>query len=427
MLTPGIRLRLNNHVSSNAGHLVEEPSIPALLQTLKKNLPQHTIIRRRITGPSSSVQLIAVKHCRVDGPFRLSRKPDTLKEFSDMMTLMNDKRSALTILVLCCLTACSEDIQKPDAGTSFDGSIADKGTQLDSGGIYDAQSACSMPVPRFTYLMAFHSCEQPCQGPHNHVSYLAGSNDGISWTHIEAFVGLKGSVPDIVAHENSLYLFHTGEKNWARLNACYEVLEEGRADLQSATDTGGFVDPSLLIDNGELVLFYLPGIMGQDPAGCATYPCTKEIHSARSSISPIAFSQSAGNRTEHTLETGGTFSDPDIIRHADGYLLYVSTGQNTAVFSSNTLEGEFKSPDHPQLRQVSQQNSGGVPSAISVGDDVWLYVSTPKEIRRAVIKGGITAAQPQDFETVLTGQVFSGASTDTVVSSPSIIVSPWPK
>ena len=319
-------------------------------------------------------------------------------------------------MVLAFLSGCSEEISDLDAGI-----------KPDSQSRVDAQPSCSTSVPRFAYLMAFHSCEEACQGPQNHVSYLAGSDDGKSWTHIEAFAGLKGSVPDIVAFEDSLYLFHTGQKNWAKINACYDVLEEGKIGLQSDTDKSGFVDPSLFVDNGELVLFYLPGTMGQDPAGCATYPCTKEIHSARSGLPLSTFTQSPGARTQHTLETGGTFSDPDIIRHGDDYLLYVSMGQNTAVFSSKTLEGDFKSPDHPQVRQISQQNSGGVPSAISVGNEVWLYVSGPAEIRRAVIPDGLTAAQPQDFETVLTGQAFAGASAQTMVSSPSVIASPWPQ
>ena len=42
---------------------------------------------------------------------------------------------------------------------------------------------------------------------------------------------------------------------------------------------GNFVDPSMISHSatGELILFYLPGIIGSNPAGCDSYPCTIHI------------------------------------------------------------------------------------------------------------------------------------------------------
>jgi hypothetical protein len=323
------------------------------------------------------------------------------------------------LLLILALIGCTGSDSGKDAGLPLDRSLIGDG---------DASSAagCEHSVPRYKYLMAFHSCGAPCVGPQEHESHLAGSDDGTSWTLIEAFAGVRGSVPDIVAVGDVLYLFHTGSKDWARINSCYEVLEEGRAELQSQTDTGGYVDPSLFVGQGELVLFYLPGTIGRDPGGCAAYPCTKEIHSARATTVPTQFQQTAGARAQITLAGAGTFSDPDIVRRADGtYLLYVSMGQSVAVFTSSNLEGSYAVPGGSDRHLVVEQNAGGVPSALVVGDAVWLYVSTDKEIRRAIVPDGVTPAKANEFQTVLRADVFGSASTKALVSSPSVIHSPW--
>jgi hypothetical protein len=64
----------------------------------------------------------------------------------------------------------------------------------------------------------------------------------------------------------------------------------------SGSDSDGYVDPSLIKDGNDTYLFYLPGTIGSDPAGCSSYPCTKEIHSA-----------------------------PDILKFGSTYLPYVTT------------------------------------------------------------------------------------------------------
>ncbi|MBI4239057.1 MAG: hypothetical protein HY696_11680 [Deltaproteobacteria bacterium] len=281
----------------------------------------------------------------------------------------------------------------------------------------------------YTYLMAFHACSSECSDPSNHTIYMAGSNDGTTWSLISNFTGLAGSVPDIIFYNDFLYLFHAGSttKSWAKLNACFTVVEEGTATI-SGTDSGGFVDPSLIQSGTELQLFYLPGVTGADPASCTSYPCTKEIHSATATNSTLTtFTQQSGNRSELSLSSG-TFSDPDIVARTDGtYLLYVSSGQSTYVFTGTALSSTFASPDGTTPRAISSL-MGGVPSGIEVSNEVWIYVTTNSGgreiIRRAVSSDGTTTLSSSAFTTVLDNSISSNFSSATSVSSPSIIT--WP-
>ena len=136
--------------------------------------------------------------------------------------------------------------------------------------------------------MAFNTC--PSQGcpPSTHTIHLAYSDDGLRWLLVEDF-GLDhaGSVPDIVFFDGFLYLFHTrsgGNHSWDRLNSCFEILEQGDV-LVTGGDAGdeGWVDPSLIVNRNNLVLFYLPGVPGGDPASCSEDEdnCIKSIRSAK--------------------------------------------------------------------------------------------------------------------------------------------------
>lgn len=293
----------------------------------------------------------------------------------------------------------------------------------------ESTTACdNSSIQTYDYLIGFHSCASDCSNPNNHTIYLAGSDDGISWTLISEFEGLAGSVPDLIFHNDFLYIFHTGTNKLAKVNACFDVLEEGDVSLNSDEDSGGFVDPSLIESDGTPVLFYLPGILGQDPAGCSSYPCTKEIHSAVADDDTLeSFTQVDGNRAEVTLSSG-SFSDPDIVSKSDGtFLLYVSQGQSVSVFTGSSLSQTLTSPDGSSQRLVSN-NSGGIPSAIEVGTEMWLYVTSSQsgaeKIRRAVSSDGITTINESGFSTVIDFSISSDFSSETSVSSPSIIT--WP-
>lgn len=280
----------------------------------------------------------------------------------------------------------------------------------------------------YTYLMAFHVHTPETSQPQYHRIYLAGSQDGLSWTLIDGFSPLSGSVPELVYYNDNLYLFHTGTNHLAKLDQGFGVQEESTISLISPTDAAGYVDPSLIVDQNSIYLFYLPGTIGQDPAGCDSYPCTKTIHSALATDADLTvFTQIAGNRIFQTLDMG-SMSDPEIIQRSDGsYLLYVSAGSNVWAFTASNLNDQYTSPDDPDVRVVSN-GSGGVPGAIEVNDEVWLYVTTHQNgvevIRRAVLSDGVTPADESDFLTVVDHTISSEFSSDTSVSSPSIIK--WP-
>jgi hypothetical protein len=278
--------------------------------------------------------------------------------------------------------------------------------------------------------MAFHACSTDCTNTANHVVYLAGSNEGQDWTLITVFEPRSGSVPDLVFFNDFLYVFHTGQsEHWAKLNGCFEAVDSGTVSLSSGEDTGGFVDPSLVVSGEDLILFYLPGVLGEDPAGCSSYPCVKEIHSAVAEGTDVtSFTQVSGNRAEITLDSG-TFSDPDVVALSDGtFLLYVSDGQSTYVYTGAALDSTFLSPDGVTPRAISN-NSGGVPSGIEASDgNIWLYVTTNAggvgTIRRATSADGTTSISDSSFETVIDSSISENFSAGTHVSSPSIIS--WP-
>ncbi|HJM83061.1 MAG TPA: hypothetical protein QF720_05665 [Nitrospinota bacterium] len=282
-------------------------------------------------------------------------------------------------------------------------------------------------VGSYKFMMTFHSCDTAavdCSNPKNHEVQLAGSDDGVSWSLLDEFTSIAGSVPDIVSYNDLLYLFHTGTEAWATLNSCLNLVDSGTTDLNSSTDTGGFVDPSMIVSGSDLLMFYLPGVIGGNPAGCETYPCTKEIHSAVSDGgSPSSFTQIDGNRASKELSAGG-FSDPDILKMTSGtYILYVSNGQNTMAYTGSDINGTFSGPSDISV------GSGGVPGAIESDDNtVWVYVTTSvngiEVIRRGTSSDGVSLVASGEYETVIDHTISPGFTSTTSVSSPSIIR--WP-
>lgn len=300
---------------------------------------------------------------------------------------------------------------------------------------------CTTPIARGSsnYLMAFHACDTSttdCGNPQNHMIYLARSDDGVSWTLLTEFTPRSGSVPDIAVFQDYLYIFHAGQsETWAKLNACGEAVDSGNASLSGGSDTAGFVDPSLIVNGSELEMFYLPGIMGQDPAQCAGGgTCTKEIHSATTTGgNPNALIQQSGYRVQQTLNTPPdnlvSFSDPDIVPLDNGsrFLLYVSAGQSVLAYEGTSLDTVFTIPGGGTSQRLVSNNSGGVASGLQVtSGDVWLYVTSnqggKEVIRRGVSSDGITQIADANFSTVVDAAIFGGSASDPInVSSPSVI------
>jgi len=296
-------------------------------------------------------------------------------------------------------------------------------------------------ITKFTYLMTFHGCAgDECNDPMNHMIYIAGSDDGVTWSRIEEFEPISGSVPDIIFYNNSLYIFHTSStsmSHWHKLNECFEVVDMGSIMIKGSDGISGFVDPCMIVDGDDLILVYLPGVQpGNNLAGCDEFPCTKEIHSAVSDYGDVrSFTQHEGSRASMYIESEESeiqlFCDPDILKLNDGsLLLYVSIGGGTVVYQGTSLTSTFVSPDDPNPRIIS--NVGGVPGSIQAPDgSVWLYVTknNPEggtRIARGVSSDGITPIADDDFSIVVDHTISQDFPEEgNFVSSPSVIT--WPE
>jgi len=310
-------------------------------------------------------------------------------------------------------------------------------------GLNSADDGCSSgAVTAQQYLMTFNSCPAGECGPHDHRVHLAGSDNGFEWTLLDALGDDHGgSVTDIVSYKGDLYLIHTragSDHMWDKLDGCLQVVEQGDVTMLGGDEGDeGWVDPSLVVDGDELVLFYLPGTPGANPAACSPGEdsCERAIRSARTDADSFpTFTVVPGDRVKVTVSQPpdglGGFSDPDILPLADGtYLLNTSSGGNTLVYTGTELDGAFASPNVDGSPLFASKQQGGVPTAIQEASslDVWLYVhghtqDGGSEIRRAV-SDGVTALNPPDFEAVLDRSIFGADGSASVqgVLSPSII------
>ena len=127
--------------------------------------------------------------------------------------------------------------------------------------------AGKISVPTKRFLMSFNVClstTTDCNNPRNHLVLLAQSDDGSSWDLIADWSATEGSVPDIFRRGNTLYLYDT--QALTKIDMTTGEFTRTRATL---TTGDGFVDPSIAqLADGRLILFYLPGLRGGDPAQC---------------------------------------------------------------------------------------------------------------------------------------------------------------
>lgn len=210
--------------------------------------------------------------------------------------------------------------------------------------------------------------------------------------------------------------------------------EEIEEEYEFTVVEGNFVDPSMISNSatGELILFYLPGIIGSNPAGCPDsdddgdddYPCTKYIRTAVTALSNDSMYVIDGNRVEKEISSG-TFSDPDIITDGMGtYFLYVSEGQSVRVYTSGGLDDTFEE------QGLASNGQGGVPSGIHFGENEFrLFVTSgncdnlESCIKRGTSSDGISFVGPTD-STFSEIDIHDGTE-DREYADPSIIPWPW--
>ena len=199
--------------------------------------------------------------------------------------------------------------------------------------------------------------------------------------------------------------------------------EETEEEYEFTIVEGNFVDPSLINDpiTGELILFYLPGIIGSNPAGCPDsdddgeddYPCTKYIRSAVTVLSNDSMYVIDGDRVEKEISSG-TFSDPDIITDGMGtYFLYVSEGQSVRVYTYGELDNTFEE------QGLASDGQGGVPSGIHFGENEFgLFVTTGGGISKGISSDGISFSNFAEI-------TIHDDSEERDYADPSIIPWPW--
>ena len=262
--------------------------------------------------------------------------------------------------------------------------------------------SAAITPPTQTYLMSFHTCTAgvtDCNNPSNHIVQLAQSSDGVSWSLLNGWQSFKGSVPDVFRRGDTLYLYSTS--GLMRID-----MKTGATSTTSVTlSSGSYVDPSMAqLPDGRLIMFYLPGIPGQDPAGCAQgeSSCVRQIKSAVevAGSDGAQFIVDDGARITETI-SNSSFSDPDIFFNGTQWVLYISKGPTVHAYTSTSLQGTYA------FKAVVSNNLGGVPAGLQMADgSVATYVhrstGSASEIRRATSTTGDSSIA--SFATVLTAQ-----------------------
>ncbi|HLG03912.1 MAG TPA: T9SS type A sorting domain-containing protein [Bacteroidia bacterium] len=272
--------------------------------------------------------------------------------------------------------------------------------------------------------MAFHTCDQPCNGPLDHVVQMAESDDGTIWTAVPNFPAYSGSVADPVIRGNKLYIYTPG--NVRRYDNSSGTWETNPSQV-SVVDTNGnpvqFVDPSAFIDSsGNIVLFFLnsTGMTG-DPAGCPgnIYPCIKYFNSAVEipSSDGTQFVMQPGNRFTVTLQNG-TASDPDIFFDGTQYIMYISRGQQTEATYASTLHGTYADFNALPSGIIVQQGGIGCGFFDNLSGQYWTYTHTNvsgNTVIRQSVHSGFTS-QATNYTTVITAALVGLPSTSTAES-----------
>jgi hypothetical protein len=229
------------------------------------------------------------------------------------------------------------------------------------------------------YVLVFHHCltaEFDCFDPMLHKISLAHSKDGQNWTIQDEFSSLRGSVPDIVLRGEDFWIYALPESYLIDASSLKIKQRNGVRVFDSNNNRRIQVDPSPIIDEqGRIVLFFLEGIPGIDPARCPQHqPCTKRFLSAteRKGSHGMIFDLDDGIRLNLPIMGNEFASDPDIfVGKDDLFYMYISRGQGTQVFVSDRLRGTYKETGW------LTKNNGGVACGHydKETDTFWSYTS----------------------------------------------------
>ena len=285
------------------------------------------------------------------------------------------------------------------------------------------------------YLLAFHQCndqEADCFDPMMHQTRLAHSADGQHWTFFDQIAPFKGSVPDLLYRDDTLFVYALPKLRRFRIPdkkvdiSHFHVSDEkGELVLQ--------VDPSPIVDEkGRIVLFFMVGIAGTDPARCpqGEKRCVKHFRSATEEpgSNGLRFQLDPGIRASVSLSQGHFASDPDLFQGPDGFYMYLSRGAQVQVLFSQTLRGTYK-PLSSLPQGIISQNVGGVPAGYydPKSGAFWTFITKHKgrhktEIHMAMHKDFSRPLSSQEFKPVITQRMLGGESY--LAASPGMIAAP---
>lgn len=288
-----------------------------------------------------------------------------------------------------------------------------------------AHSGFTVSPPTKPYLMAFHTCSTTsnCEDPTNHTIRIAESSNGADWTDVSGWQGYRGSVPDVIRRENTIYVIGAG------LSRIDVTTGQVTADSFSVSRTDG--SPSLARDpafagqltDGRLIVVYVPSM--QEVEGKTSIPVklgTEVVDSNGSSFVEY------GTAVDVPLDIAGVHgmaSDPDIFFNGTEWVLYVSMGSNVVSFTAPAVTGPYSVASVT----VVSQGAGGVPSAMVGTDGVWVYVNDGLSrdsiyIRRAVTTTGTSKIPASSFQTVLTGTPYGATTAESPGVAPNTEGSP---
>ncbi len=316
---------------------------------------------------------------------------------------------------------CGLELPPPPNGTGQPGGEAAPIPTLSSGAPLDITGQ---------YLMAFHACDTAtteCRDPRNHQVYLAQSGDGAQWIIVPGWTPYAGSVPDVIRRGKILYIYTPGRLVRYHLDT---GIFEGPMEV-TVSGTQGFVDPSAFVDDqGRLVLFFLYGQFGGDPAGCLPQEttCEKRFGSATEveGSDGASFTVDEGNRATITLSTSGgilSASDPDIFFDGAQYVLYGAYGPSTSVWTSPELRGTYTQVSTLPDGMLSN-GTGGVAAGYfdPITQQYWTFAHAPKQnqatsIRRAAHADFSQQLSESGWSVVISGVALGLTQTTNIESA----------
>ncbi|MEK6981869.1 MAG: hypothetical protein AABX38_02970 [Candidatus Micrarchaeota archaeon] len=284
------------------------------------------------------------------------------------------------------------------------------------------------------YLLSFHACDKSqtdCNDPRNHKVYIAQSTDGANWKLLPNYVPYSGSVPDLIVRENILYVYTPGVLRRYQID---NDVWETPLNVQMTNSIGAnelFADPSLILDEEKnLVMFYLVGQIGSDPARCQPYDnsCFKKIRSATEikGSNGAKFIVDSGDRLEASITEKESASDPDVFSNSGGYTLLLSKGMSIQLSRSTSLRGSYLESS-ALSKGLLTNNAGGIPSGYydKENNQYWVFVHTNEDglsvIKRAVVNNLNVQIPSSAFTPILTGNRI-GLGSNYNVESPGFAI-----